>query len=198
LQQEDEIMKNNTGRRLIMFNNVTLDGFFTDHKGDMSWAHQSQDEEWAAFSSANASGGGALVFGRITYGEMEKFWPTPEAHKMMPVVAKRMNEMPKVVFSRTLDKVTWSNTTLVNRDPATEMRKMKKEAGPDMAIMGSGTIVSQLAAEGLIDEYKFVVNPLVLGKGRTLFEGVQKQLGLKLISTRSFNNGNVYVCYEST
>jgi dihydrofolate reductase len=186
-------------RRLIMFNNVTLDGFFTDRNGDMTWAHQRpQDEEWKAFSSENASEGGALVFGRITYQQMESFWPTPEAHKMLPVVAKRMNEMPKVVFSRTLDKVTWSNTTLVKSDPATEMRKMKKEIGPDMAIMGSGTIVSQLAAEGLIDEYKFVINPLVLGKGRTLFEGVAKRLDLKLTTSRSFSNGNVFLRYVAT
>jgi dihydrofolate reductase len=186
-------------RRLTMFNNVTLDGFFTDRNGTTKWAHERpQDEEWKSFSSENASGGGALVFGRITYKEMEAFWPTPEAHKMLPVVAQRMTEMPKFVFSKTLDKVTWSNTTVLKGDPATEVRRMKKEAGPDMAIMGSGTIVSQLTAQGLIDEYQFVVNPFVLGKGRTLFEGVQKKLNLKLISTRSFKNGNVFVRYEPT
>jgi dihydrofolate reductase len=185
-------------RRLIMFNNVTLDGFFADKRGDMSWAHERQDEESKAFASENASGGGALVFGRITYEMMERFWPTREARKTMPVVAKQMNEMPKVVFSKTLDKVSWSNTSLVKGDPATEMRKMKKEAGPDMAIMGSGTIVSQLASAGLIDEYKIVVNPVVLGKGRTLFEGVEKKLNLKLTATRSFKNGNVFLCYEAT
>jgi dihydrofolate reductase len=184
-------------RRLIMFNNVTLDGFFTDRNGTTKWAHESpQDDEWKAFSSENASGGGALVFGRITYQEMAAFWPTPEAHKMLPVVAKGMNAMPKVVFSKTLDKADWNNTTLVKGDPVTEIRKLKKEAGPDMAIMGSGTIVSELSAAGLIDEYQFVVTPVVLGKGRTLFEGVQKQLDLKPISTRTFKNGNVLIRYE--
>ena len=184
-------------RRLSMFNNVSLDGFFTDREGTTRWAHERKpDEEWTAFSSKNASGGGALLFGRITYGEMESFWPTPQAQKMMPVVAKRMNEMQKFVFSRTLNKVTWSNTTVLKGDPVTEVRKLKKEPGPDLTIMGSGSLVSPLAAAGLIDEYKFVVNPLGLGKGRTLFEGVQTQVNLKLISTRSFKNGNVYLVYE--
>lgn len=183
-------------RRLIMFNNVTLDGFFTGPGGDLGWAHERADEESNAFTSENASGGGALVFGRITYKEMESFWPTPAAQKMLPAVARAMNEMPKIVFSKTLDKVTWSNTTVLKGDPATEMRKLKTAAGPDMAIMGSGTIVSQLAADGLIDEYQFVVNPVVLGTGRTLFEGVEKKLNLRLIKTRTFKNGNIYVCYQ--
>ena len=81
-------------RRLMMFNNVTLDGFFTDRRGTIQWAHQRQDEEWKDFTSSNASGGGALLLGRITYQEMAAFWPTPEAHRMMPVVARGMNEMP--------------------------------------------------------------------------------------------------------
>ena len=184
-------------RRLTMFNNLTLDGFFSDRNGTTRWAHQREpDEEWTAFVSDNASGGGALVFGRITYDEMVRFWPTPEAHKMMPVVARRMNEMPKIVFSRKLAEVTWNNTRLVKGDPAEEIRKLKKEAGPDLAIMGSGTIVSQLAAAGLIDEYQLVINPFILGKGRTLFEGLQDQLDLRLVGSRTFKNGNVLVRYE--
>src|SRR4029434_10214166 len=106
------------------------------------------------------------------------------------------NNMPKVVFSRTLDHVSWNNTILVKGDPATEMRKMKQEAGEGLVILGSGSIVSQLAQEGLIDEYQVVVNPVVLGKGRTMFDGVTEKLRLKLTKTRAFGNGNVLVCYE--
>jgi len=184
-------------RRLTMFNNLTLDGFFTDRNGTTRWAHERDaDEEWTAFSSENANRGGALVFGRVTYDEMASFWPTPEAHKMMPVVAKRMNEMPKIVFSRKLDKVSWQNTTLVKTDPVEAIRELKKEAGPDLAIMGSGTIVSQLTAARLIDEYQFVITPFILGKGRTLFESVQDKLNLKMVGSRSFKNGNVFLRYE--
>jgi dihydrofolate reductase len=183
-------------RRLTMFNNLTLDGFFTDANGSTRWAHErDMDEEWKAFSSENASRGGSLVFGRVTYEEMASFWPTPEAKKMLPVVAQRMNEMPKVVFSRKLDKATWNNTKLVKTDPAEAVRTMKQEAGPDMAIMGSGTIVSLLTAARLIDEYQIVVNPFILGTGRTLFETGQDKLDLELVGSRTFKNGNVYLRY---
>jgi dihydrofolate reductase len=100
------------------------------------------------------------------------------------------------VFSRTLDHASWNNTTLVKGDLAAEMRKMKQASGENMAILGSGSIVSQLAQEGLIDEYHIVVNPVVLGKGRTMFDGVKEKLRLKLIKTRAFCNGNVLLCYE--
>jgi dihydrofolate reductase len=181
-------------RRVVVFNMVTLDGFFVDSKGDMSWAHKN-DAEWNAFVGENASGSGVLLFGRITYELMASYWPTPMALQNSPVVAKGMNDMPKVVFSRTLDKVSWSNTKLVQGDMAAEVRKMKNEPGPDMVILGSGSIVSQLAQENLIDEYQIALSPIVLGKGRTLFEGVKEKLNLKLTKSRTFGNGNVFLCY---
>jgi dihydrofolate reductase len=183
--------------RLSAFEQVSLDGFFVDVSGDMSWAHK-QDPEWNEFAASNASGGGALVFGRVTYEMMASFWPTPAAKESLPAVAEGMNTMPKVVFSRTLKKASWKNTRLVKGDLASEVRKMKSESGPDMAILGSGSIVSQLAEAGLIDEYQIVVNPIVLGKGRTLFETVDRKIGLKLIKTRAFGNGNVVLTYQTT
>lgn len=184
-------------RKVSAFEQVSLDGFFTDAKGDMSWAH-TQDPEWDEFTASNASdgAGGALLFGRVTYQMMESFWPTPAAKEMNAAVAEGMSKMPKFVFSRTLDKVSWGNTTLVKTDPAAAVRKMKGEPGPDMAILGSGTIVSQLAQAGLIDEYQIVMVPVVLGKGRTLFEGVKEKLPLKRTRTRAFGNGNVVLWYE--
>jgi dihydrofolate reductase len=184
-------------RKLIVFNNVTLDGYFTDMNGDMSWAHKDeQDAEWNAFVGGNASGGGELLFGRITYDLMASYWPTPAAIKNDPVVAEGMNNLPKVVFSRTLARPSWNNTKLVKGDIAAEVRKMKKEPGKDMVIMGSGSIVSQLAQEGVIDEYQIVVIPVVLGKGRTMFDGIKRKLTLKPTKTRAFGNGNVVLCYE--
>ena len=184
-------------RKLVVFNHVSLDGYFVDVNGDMSWAKADhQDTEWDGFVAENASGGGVLVFGRITYELMAGFWPTPFAIESMPVVAEGMNNLPKVVFSRTLDRASWNNTKLVKGDLVAEIRKMKTEPGDGMAILGSGSIVSQLAQEALIDEYQVVVNPVVLGKGRTMFEGVNEKLNLKLTRTRAFGNGNVFLCYE--
>jgi dihydrofolate reductase len=182
-------------RKLIVFNNVSLDGYFTDHNGDMNWAH-SQDAEWNAFTQENAGGGGELVFGRKTYDMMVSFWPTPLAAQMMPEVAASMNQLPKIVFSKSLDKPTWNNTRLMNGDIAAETQKLKQETGPGLVIMGSGSIVSQLAQAGLIDEFQIVVHPLVLGAGRTLFEGGKEKLDLTLTSTRTFKNGNVLLGYN--
>jgi dihydrofolate reductase len=179
----------------VVFNQVTLDGFIADINGDMSWAHK-QDAEWNAFVRENASAGGELLFGRITYDLMTSYWPTPLAMKNDPVVAERMNNLPKVVFSRTLEKASWNNTKLVKGDIAAEIRKMKKEPGPDMVILGSGSVVAQLAPEGLIDEYQIVVNPVALGKGKTMFDSMKEKLTLKLTRTRTFGNGNVLLCYE--
>lgn len=182
-------------RKLIVFNNVSLDGYFVDLNGDMSWAHNN-DAEWNAFTAENAGGSGELVFGRVTYDMMASFWFTPMAMEMMPEVAAGMNSMPKIVFSRTLNEASWNNTKLVKGDIAAAMRKLKQEPGPGMVILGSGSIVSQFAQEGLIDEYQIVVHPLALGKGRTLFEGVKEKLMLKLTKSRTFANGNVLLCYE--
>ena len=167
--------------KLVVFNSVSLDGYFTDANADMSFAHNTNpDEEWDSFVSNNARGGGILLFGRITYELMASFWPTPSAAENMPVVAERMNNLPKVVFSRTMDKALWNNTKLVKDDLMGEIQKMKKESGEGMAVMGSGSIVSQLSQHGLIDEYQIVVIPVALGKGRTMFEGMKGKLPLKV------------------
>lgn len=184
-------------RKLIVFNPVSLDGYFVDSNGNMMWAKaHHQDPEWDAFVAENTSGEGPLLFGRVTYELMIKYWPTPLAAQHDPVVADRMNKLPKIVFSKTLDKVTWNNTTLMKGDLSSEVRKLKSEPGEGIAILGSGRIVGQLAKEGLIDEYHVVVNPVILGAGRTMFEGIRDHLNLKLTKSRAFRNGNVVLAYE--
>jgi dihydrofolate reductase len=181
--------------KLVVYNSVSLDGFFTDAKGDMSWAHK-KDPEWQAFVSENAANGGRLLFGRVTYDLMASFWPTPLAAQSNPSVVERMNRLQKYVFSRTLEKAAWSNTTLLKGELTAEVRKLKLQPGPNVVIMGSGSIVVQLADAGLIDEYQIVLNPLVLGRGRTLFDGVKNKLPLELAKSRAFANGNVVLSYE--
>ena len=181
---------------LIVFNMVSLDAYFTDENGDMSWAHNS-DPEWKAYLVNNAQHAGAtLLFGRITYQLMANFWPTPQAQEFSAAAAEGMNRVPKVVFSRTLKTASWNNTRLVKTDMLEEVRALKKKNDKPIAIFGSGTIVSQLAAEGLIDAYQVAVTPLVLGRGRTMFEGLRERLPPKLTETRAFKNGNVLLCYE--
>ncbi len=184
-------------RTLRVFNSVTLDGYFAGPDGDISWAHEgSDDAEFKAFVADNARAGGLLLFGRVTYELMASYWPTLDAIKTDPVVAERMNGLPKVVFSRTLARASWNNTTLVKGDLAGRVRELKGAPGEDMAILGSGSIVSQLTRARLIDEYQVVVNPVVLGKGKTMFDGIDEKLGLKLRRARTFGNGKVLLCYE--
>lgn len=177
-------------RRVHVFNNVTADGYFVSTSGDMSWAHK-MDPEWMAFTQENARGEAAFLFGRVTYQMMAGYWPTPAALQAMPDVAKAMNATKKYVASRTMTSAEWNNTTIMKGDLVAEVRTLKAEAGPDLLIMGSGAIVAQLTEAGLIDAYQIVVHPLLLGSGRTMFEGVTKRVDLTLQKTRTFSNGNV-------
>lgn len=182
--------------KVVVFNSISVDGYFKSPDGDLGWAHRADDAEWNEFVGSNAQGGGRLLFGRITYDMMAAYWPTPMAAQNDPVVAEGMNNLQKVVFSRTLKKVAWKNTRLVNGDLAKEVRAMKKEPGDDLVVLGSGSIVAQLARENLIDEYQLITVPVVLGKGKTLFEGLDGPLPLERTKTRAFKNGNVLVCYQ--
>ncbi len=183
-------------RKLSMFNSVSLDGYFTDQNNDMSFAKpRADDTEWHEFAAGNASGNGVLLFGRVTYQMMESFWTSPQAMQMFPKVAEGMNRSEKVVFSRTLTKVDWNNTTLIKGDLVEEVKGLKAQPGNGMVILGSGQIVAQLTQAGLIDEYQIMLTPAIIGRGRTLFEGLQKHVPLKLIRSRVFKNGCVFLTY---
>ena len=183
-------------RKLTVFNSITLDGYFTDRDGKLDWAHTQQDKEWTDFVSDNARSEGELLFGRVTYEMMKAYWPTAMAAEQMPVVADHMNRARKVVFSRTMTQTDWENTRIVSGDIEEEVRRMKEADGRPLVLMGSGTIVTQLTDARLIDEYQFVVTPVVLGAGRTMFDGIKKSLELDLTSMRHFKNGNVLMHYS--
>ncbi len=181
-------------RTLRVFESISIDGYFTDAHGDISWAHASrQDPEFADWVGNNASSGGELLFGRKTYQMMEAFWPTPMAAAQMPVVAKGMNAARKYVASRTLEP-TWHNTTRLQGELVPAVRALKESAGPGIAILGSGSIAAQLGEAGLVDEYQFVIIPIALGGGRTVFS---RRRELRLVDQRAFGNGNVVVTYAA-
>jgi dihydrofolate reductase len=180
---------------LHAFISLSLDGCYADARSDMSWAH-TQDPEQAEFTAENAKGGGALVFGRITYEMMKAFWPTPAAAQMMPDVAAQMNAMPKIVFSRTLKSADWSNTRVVNADLAGELRRLKSGKEPDMTILGSGSIVAQAASAGLLDELQVMLVPVTLGAGKRLFDGIPRSIAWRREGVRQFSNGNVFLRYR--
>ena len=181
-------------RKLRVFESISIDGRFTDASGDMSWAHAGrEDAEFADWVSGNASSGGELLFGRKTYQMMEAFWPTPIAAQQMPIVAKSMNVARKYVASRTIEP-TWNNTQLLKAELVKAVRDLKASDGPDIAVLGSGSVAAQLGEACLVDEYQFVVIPLALGGGRTVFT---KGCSLRLLAQRAFRCGNVAVTYAT-
>ncbi len=181
-------------RNLLVFNLITLDGYFAGADGDISWHRV--DEEFQELAKQASNSGNTLLFGRVTYQLMASYWPTPEAIQTDPIVAAGMNRADKVVFSRTLSQVDWNNTRLLKGDMIEEVRKLKQGSGKDLTILGSGSIVAQLARAGLIDEYQILLNPVVLGKGKTMFEGAKGPLSFTLSKTRVFKNGNVLLTYQ--
>ncbi len=181
-------------KRLSVFNLVTLDGYFAGQGGDISWHHV--DEEFQELAEAASNSGNTLLFGRLTYELMARYWPTPEAIRNDPVVARGMNSAEKIVFSRTLDRVEWANSKLVKDDMLAEVVKLKQGFGKDLTILGSGSLVAQLTEARLIDEYQVLLNPVVIGQGKSMFEGLKDRFSLRLMRARTFKNGNVLLHYE--
>ncbi|HEY3390063.1 MAG TPA: dihydrofolate reductase family protein, partial [Prolixibacteraceae bacterium] len=112
------------------------------------------------------------------------------------ILADLMNQADKIVISRTLSKVEWNNTWLVKDNIVEDIKKMKQMPGKDITILGSGSIISQFAELGLVDEYKFMIDPVILGKGTPIFKDIKQAFNLKLKSTRTFTSGVVQLCYE--
>ena len=185
-------------RKLTVFNSVSLDGFFTDAKSDLSWAHEAgADPEYGAWIAENAqSGGGALVFGRKTYDMMVSYWPTPQAKQDMPEVAEALKSRPQDCVL-----APHGQGGVGEHDPhqgrphrlreEAQGRRRRRPRGHG----GAASIVVQLASADSIDSYTLPVIPVVLGRGRTMFEGVERRFALKLTGTRSFKNGIVVLSY---
>jgi dihydrofolate reductase len=186
-------------RKVFLFNMTTLDGFFEGPNQDISW-HQ-VDDEFNEFAVNQLKEVDMLLFGRVTYQGMASYWPTEFAIKDDPMVAGLMNSLPKIVFSKTLDKAEWNNSRLVSDHAAKEVSKLKEQPGKDIAIFGSSDLVVTLAdaapssGSGLIDEYRIIVNPVFLGAGTPLLKGIKDKLELKLLKARTFKSSNVLLYY---
>jgi dihydrofolate reductase len=181
-------------RKVILFNMMTLDGFFEGADHDISWHHV--DAEFNEFATEQLDSAGGLLFGRVTYVMMASYWPTPAALADDPEVAAKMNSMPKVVFSRTLDRADWDNTVLVRGSAAAEVAQLREQPGKDLLVFGSAVLASTLIREGLIDEFRIMVNPVVIGQGTPLFQGIPDKVDLRLLKARTFGNGNVLLYNE--
>jgi dihydrofolate reductase len=174
---------------------LTLNGLF---EGPDPWSldWHNTDEEFNAFSVEQLNTIGTLLFGRATYQGMASYWPTPAAIESDPLVAEAMNSLPKIVFSRSLETADWNNSRLVKDHIADEITHLKQQPGKDLALLGSANLMSTLMRLNLIDEHRVMVNPVVLGRGTPLFQGVDDRLNLRLVSARPFTSGNVLLTYQ--
>ena len=179
-------------RRLVMWNLVTLDGFFEGARSwDLGWHELVWDEELEQFVMEQIQSIGVLVFGRVTYEGMAAYWSNARGR-----IADFMNSVPKVVFSRTLSKAEWNNTQLVGADAPPEITRLKHEAGKDLYIFGSAGLSRALMHNGLIDEYRLCITPLVLGTGNPLFKPGTARMQMKLLETRPLKSGSIIVRYQ--
>lgn len=179
--------------KLSVFNFVTLNGFYKGTNEDISW-HRHEAEE-ADYAAEGANSESILLFGRITYEMMASYWPTPMAYKNMPSVAEGMNKSEKIVFSRTLKKADWSNTKLIKGNIVKTVKDLKDTSSKGLTILGSGSIVTQFAEAGIIDEYKIMVDPVALGEGTPIFKGMKNKLDLALSDVKKFKSGVLLLSY---
>ena len=178
-------------RELLVFNMISVDGFFARPNGDIDW--HTVDEEFNTFAIAQLEEIDTLLFGRRTYDLMASYWPTEQARGDDPEVAAKMNGLSKVVFSRTLRSVSWSNARLASS--VEELAALKGRPGKALALFGSADLLASLIPLGLVDEYRLMVSPVVLGAGKPLFRD-GAQLNLELAGSRRFGNGNVLLSYR--
>jgi dihydrofolate reductase len=173
---------------------ITLDGYFEgENKWEIGWHRV--DDEFNEFSIDQLSHAGGLIFGRVTYQGMASYWPSADAIKDDPDVAARMNSISKFVFSKTLDTAEWNNTQLIKGDAVEEMVKLKEKSGNDLLLFGSADLATTFTQHHLIDEYRLMVNPIVLGRGSPMFKETGGTLSMNLLDTKVFRNGNVLLSY---
>ena len=195
-------------RRIVAFNRVSADGYFATADGNLGWVVPDQEIDKLGGEAVPGSDN-MILFGRRTYDMFESFWPhvvgdsptAPDPHapgRQSPELRAMgvwINEATKVVFSRTRKGVTWKNSRLLHEFEPRAVEALKREPGRDIMIFGSGSIASQLTEHGLIDEYQFIVGPLLLGSGRSLLSGVPKTVKLNLLEAKPYPSGNVMLRY---
>lgn len=179
-------------RKVVVWNLVTLDGYFEGGKGELDWFVV--NEEFIEASRDMFKEFDTILFGRKTYRMMEKYWPMADDND--PTITHHMNKLPKIVFSKTLAKAEWNNSKIIKENIAEEIHEMKKLPGKDMVIFGSGEIVSFLTNQGLIDEYRIILNPVILGGGNPMFKNINVNVKMNLIKSKKLKSGVMILFYQ--
>jgi len=188
-------------RKIIATEFYSLDGLMSDQKDQMDWVINNFDPELGKYEDDLYGQADTLLLGRVTYKIFESYWPNaatnPETSKGDIALAHVINNITKIVFSKTLDKVEWENSKFVKEINPEKILNMKQEQGKNMLLVGSASIVQQMTILGLIDEFHFVVHPVILGTGKPLFKEIKERHNLKFLDTKNYENGVVLLTYQS-
>ena len=188
---DESMAKGHEMRPVVLQMGVTVDGFVHGAKGYEDWGLPPEEDEVVAWKVASLREAGTHVMGRLTYEAMAAVWPTTTG-----VYADVMNEIPKVVFSRTLTRAEWPESRIARGDLAQEIDRLKREPGGVILAHGGATFVDALIGEGLIDEYRLVIHPVAIGHGTGLFTARREPLRLQLIDARTFPSGTAIHVYR--
>ena len=183
-------------RKLIMWNVMTLDGYFEGKQNwDLSFHEVIWGPELEKFSLEQLHSADYLVFGRVTYEGMAEYWTKAEEENAK--IAKLMNKIPKLVFSKTLKSVDWKNSTLIKENASAEISNLKTQGNGDMYVFGSANLSETFINGNLFDEYRIGIAPVILGSGRPLFKQGISSKNLSLISTQQLSNGGVILKFTN-
>lgn len=185
-------------RRLFVSMMVSLDGYIEGPNRELDWPADRNDA-FNHYTNEMVDAVDLAVFGRRSYEMMVRYWPDAEAHPKTPwdlAFARKMNAMPKLVLSRTLERATWNNTRVVKDRVAETLTDLKQQAGKSIAVWGGAGVIASLAALDLIDEYRLIVHPLLLGGGTSLFAPREARTPLRLVRTSTLGADLAVLCYE--
>lgn len=180
-----------------MWNVITLDGYFEGTQNwDLSFHNIIWGQELEKLSIEQLQSADYLVFGRVTYEGMAAYWTKAEAETAEQEVAKLMNSIPKLVFSKTLKSAEWNNTTIIRENASDEIKKIKEQGGKNIYVFGSANLSETFINDNLFDEYRIGIAPVILGNGRPLFKQGITSNNLSLISTQQLTTGGVILKYS--
>lgn len=180
-------------RKIIAFLMVTVDGYHQSTDGDLSW--HNVDDEFNEFAAAQVDEADTLLFGRKTYEGLAEFWRSPVALEVDADMSERMNRYPKIVVSRSLASAQWTPSTLISDNAAAQLTRLKEQPGKDIILLGSSSLAASLLDDGVLDELRIMVNPVVLGSGDPALAGADRS-SLELTRVRQFASGNVLLTYH--
>jgi len=186
-------------RKIIVSEFYSLDGLMSDPHDQMDWITGTFNDEMGKYESGLYDSADTLLLGRTTYKIFEGYWPTaasnPATSQGDIEMAHKINNITKIVFSHSMEDVSWENSKLLKEIKPEEIIKLKQKAGKNILVIGSSTIVQQLTNLGLIDEYHLLLHPVVLGSGKPLFKDIGQKHDLKLLEAKAFKNGVVMLRY---